>query len=55
MLVIEADETARARGARILARLSGWGASCDASIPPRPMRKAAARRRPCDRPWNAAG
>jgi len=30
MLVIEAEETARARGAQILARLSGWGASCDA-------------------------
>jgi 3-oxoacyl-(acyl-carrier-protein) synthase len=30
MLVLEAEETARARGARILARLSGWGATCDA-------------------------
>jgi 3-oxoacyl-(acyl-carrier-protein) synthase len=30
MLVIEAEETALARGATILARLSGWGASCDA-------------------------
>ncbi|HEY2330170.1 MAG TPA: beta-ketoacyl-[acyl-carrier-protein] synthase family protein [Verrucomicrobiae bacterium] len=30
MLVIEAEETARKRGAKILARLTGWGASCDA-------------------------
>jgi len=30
MLVIEAEETAVARGATILARLTGWGASCDA-------------------------
>ena len=30
MLVIEAEETAVARGATILARLAGWGASCDA-------------------------
>ena len=30
MLVIEAGETALARGAKILARLAGWGASCDA-------------------------
>ena len=36
MLVIEAEETARARGARILARLTGWGASCDASHPTAP-------------------
>ena len=30
MLVIEAEESALARGAPILARLAGWGASCDA-------------------------
>jgi 3-oxoacyl-(acyl-carrier-protein) synthase len=30
MLIIEAEENALARGATILARLSGWGASCDA-------------------------
>jgi 3-oxoacyl-[acyl-carrier-protein] synthase II len=30
ILVIEAEQTARARGAKILARLTGWGASCDA-------------------------
>lgn len=30
MLVVEAEETARARGARILARLAGTGVSCDA-------------------------
>ncbi|MGZ5505528.1 MAG: beta-ketoacyl synthase N-terminal-like domain-containing protein [Limisphaerales bacterium] len=30
VLVLEAEETARRRGAKILARLSGWGASCDA-------------------------
>jgi 3-oxoacyl-(acyl-carrier-protein) synthase len=30
MVVIEAEETALARGATLLARLSGWGASCDA-------------------------
>lgn len=31
ILVLEAEATARARGACILARLSGWGTSCDAS------------------------
>jgi 3-oxoacyl-(acyl-carrier-protein) synthase len=36
MLLLEAEETARARGARILARLSGWGASCDATHPTAP-------------------
>jgi 3-oxoacyl-(acyl-carrier-protein) synthase len=30
ILVIEAEEVARARGATILARLAGWGATCDA-------------------------
>jgi 3-oxoacyl-(acyl-carrier-protein) synthase len=30
VLVIESEDFARRRGARILARLSGWGASCDA-------------------------
>ena len=30
MLVIEAEEAALARGAKILARITGWGASCDA-------------------------
>lgn len=30
VLVLEAEESARRRGATILARLSGWGASCDA-------------------------
>ena len=30
VLVLEAEETAQRRGAKILARLSGWGTSCDA-------------------------
>ena len=30
VLVLEAEETARQRNANILARLTGWGASCDA-------------------------
>ena len=30
VLVLEAEETALKRGAKILARLTGWGASCDA-------------------------
>jgi 3-oxoacyl-(acyl-carrier-protein) synthase len=30
VVILEAEETARGRGASILARLSGWGASCDA-------------------------
>lgn len=30
ILVLESEESARKRGATILARLSGWGASCDA-------------------------
>jgi 3-oxoacyl-(acyl-carrier-protein) synthase len=30
VLIIETEEHARKRGAKILARLSGWGASCDA-------------------------
>ncbi len=38
VLVLEAEETARARGAKIIARLTGWGASCDAhhAIAPHP-------------------
>jgi 3-oxoacyl-(acyl-carrier-protein) synthase len=30
LLVFESEENARKRGAKILARLTGWGASCDA-------------------------
>lgn len=30
VLIIEAEEHARKRGAKIIARLTGWGASCDA-------------------------
>jgi 3-oxoacyl-(acyl-carrier-protein) synthase len=30
ILVIESEATARRRGAKIIARLTGWGASCDA-------------------------
>jgi 3-oxoacyl-[acyl-carrier-protein] synthase II len=30
ILILEAEEHARKRGAKILARLTGWGASCDA-------------------------
>lgn len=30
LLVLESEESARRRGANILARLSGWGTSCDA-------------------------
>ncbi|HEY5297493.1 MAG TPA: beta-ketoacyl-[acyl-carrier-protein] synthase family protein [Verrucomicrobiae bacterium] len=30
VLILESEEFARRRGAKILARLSGWGASCDA-------------------------
>lgn len=30
VLILEAEEHARKRGAKILARLTGWGASCDA-------------------------
>jgi 3-oxoacyl-(acyl-carrier-protein) synthase len=30
VLILEAEEHARNRGAKILARLTGWGASCDA-------------------------
>lgn len=30
VLLLESEESARRRGAEILARLSGWGASCDA-------------------------
>jgi 3-oxoacyl-(acyl-carrier-protein) synthase len=30
VVIIEAEEHARKRGAKILARLTGWGASCDA-------------------------
>jgi 3-oxoacyl-(acyl-carrier-protein) synthase len=36
ILVLEAEEIARKRGARVLARLSGWGASCDATHPTAP-------------------
>jgi 3-oxoacyl-[acyl-carrier-protein] synthase I len=30
VLILESEESARKRGAKILARLAGWGASCDA-------------------------
>jgi 3-oxoacyl-(acyl-carrier-protein) synthase len=30
VLILENEETARCRGAKIIARLTGWGASCDA-------------------------
>ncbi len=30
ILILESEESARQRGATVLARLSGWGASCDA-------------------------
>ena len=30
VLILENEETARRRGAKIIARLTGWGASCDA-------------------------
>ena len=36
ILVVEAEETAARRGAPNLARLSGWGASCDAYHPTAP-------------------
>jgi len=39
VLVLEAEETARARGANILARLGGWGASCDAHHATAPHRE----------------
>jgi 3-oxoacyl-(acyl-carrier-protein) synthase len=44
-LLIEAEENARARGARIIARLTGWGASCDAyhATAPHPEGAGAAR------------
>jgi 3-oxoacyl-(acyl-carrier-protein) synthase len=40
VLVLEAEEVARARGASILAWLSGWGTSCDASHPTAPHPQA---------------
>jgi 3-oxoacyl-(acyl-carrier-protein) synthase len=44
MLVLEAEQPARARGAQILAQLSGWGVSCDATHPtsPHPLGEGAA-------------
>jgi 3-oxoacyl-(acyl-carrier-protein) synthase len=36
MLVVESEAAARARGAPVLARLTGWGASCDAWHPTAP-------------------
>ena len=30
ILILESEESAQRRGAKILARLSGWGMSCDA-------------------------
>jgi 3-oxoacyl-(acyl-carrier-protein) synthase len=36
ILVLEAEETARSRGAEVLGCLSGWGASCDAFHPTAP-------------------
>ncbi|MEJ0090250.1 MAG: beta-ketoacyl-[acyl-carrier-protein] synthase family protein [Limisphaerales bacterium] len=41
ILVIESEESAQKRGAKILARLTGWGASCDAHH----ANRAASRRR----------
>jgi 3-oxoacyl-(acyl-carrier-protein) synthase len=37
MLVLEPEKAARARGVPILGRLSGWGASCDATHPTAPQ------------------
>jgi 3-oxoacyl-[acyl-carrier-protein] synthase I len=44
VLVLEAEDSARARGANILARLTGWGATCDAhhATAPHPEGKGAA-------------
>lgn len=55
VLILESEATARRRGAKILARLTGWGASCDAHHATQPHPEGAGARAAMESALRRAG